>query len=48
MPIVHQIKLKADFLLCSEFVVVLLIHLLTIVHLFTDQLVFSHGITIIM
>jgi hypothetical protein len=48
MPTVHQIKSKVDFLLCSEFVVVLHVPLLIVVHLFADQLVSARGITILM
>ncbi len=38
MHVVFQIELKADFLLCSKFVVVFLVPLLTTMHLFVDML----------
>jgi hypothetical protein len=41
MPIVLQMESKVDYLLCSEFVVVFLVLLFTIVHFFDDLLLFD-------
>jgi hypothetical protein len=48
MPITLQIESKVDSLLYLEFVIVLLVLLLTIVHLFVDLSMSTHGTTILM
>ncbi len=47
MPIIVQIESKVDYLLCSKFVVVLLVPLFIVVHLFVDLLLFALMIIIL-